>query len=1239
MLKRFVSVTAVLALLALAVAAQAASLVYGTLRQEIKAGVLGTNLNPAPFYIMDAVVDLKPMGWQFMNPLAPGGAEKVDAAYWNVGLDEDFTDYDVLLLPVSGTFPFDPDLNERLRKFVDAGGTLWIEHENANTFALGDFFIGDIGFGGGTSAPVLVVGTHPLLSRPFTLTWQDVNNLGTGNSGTFGLRTVTNAALNDLPNKNYFFSIVSSGSNSVVSAAQYGSGHIVITAESVSAGMVTAGGDGVLLISPEDLKFAYNIVNWGSEHTTFHKDPRHSGYSFSRIGGSTEKLWTYWSPGDNYSSPAMLDDMIFYVDGANVLHAFDMSFSKDRDNDGFPDDGTAAYRDQSKGAPYDEIWRVDLTQTASSPTAAYVPVGGVAVPAVFVTLVNGEARAYKAVDGSSVTLATTSGETFHPFAGSDISAPTYVDGTLYWGDGQGYLHGRDLLAYPNGAWYSPLVPSSTMGAASSPTIGYVWDEITGAVDQMVYLAHGGTASVPGEGVQGFPLRTYNEVLTTSAQDDGSGSATYQTRAGNNNTIKNDGTWKVYYVDESGTMLDAQTVTTVSLSGSSFTVGINNFVRGRPIIADYTIDTGDPNYRSRSTLDIKVAAGDSGEGVIGTPALGRNDVLYFGTSNKSLYAMSESGRRSTRALVRWRWYLDDPGVPSGIRACTPVGSPAVAEDMVYFAVSGADIGYILALKSDPLFTLSVGSPIDQTKPVTVLQRDSMNPGMEPIPITGVPESDSDEQAATYIPFMVDYQRGRINFYNFRSGADPSTDLSASQDVIVRFTPTAGGAEVEQVHPAFSTLSTYSGDTWNNLAWYMPLPAPTSSPVVMGDVLYVGCVNGDLVSLNLSNLNSQGAMNPSNTDPKYIHAADISGNPIHSTVAGSNGMLAVSTQEGLVVLHNPVTLVAEASRVAEIDSSGSPVWSCDGTVSWAQTADASGKAYYTQVVTPFNRPAAAHRAPSGGIVVADSGNNRVAWIDQGGNLLREVTGFSDPDGLLPVGEPLTLSAPNDVQVWEEVDDSGYPAYHYLITDSGNNRVVEVASVYDSGAGAYRNQLVWTTGKGKYRYVSAKRLLQDTDDFVYAVISNLGANDVQGGTILRIRYVRGTVASSASPYTMPSGITLHGPIVFDRQFRNTDRTDYEDLIVDSTAIYVVRNFGSDPVSTYTAENHRDITGHAFYPSYAQLLPNGNVLVANKATGSATGTGEVFELTWNTSQNRFDVVWSALNAHQPSSAESVAY
>jgi len=110
----------------------------------------------------------------------------------------------------------------------------------------------------------------------------------------------------------------------------------------------------------------------------------------------------------------------------------------------------------------------------------------------------------------------------------------------------------------------------------------------------------------------------------------------------------------------------------------------------------------------------------------------------------------------------------------------------------------------------------------------------------------------------------------------------------------------------------------------------------------------------------------------------------------------------------------------------------------------------------------------------------------------------------------------------------------------------------------------------------------------------------------------------------------------------------TDYTDLTLDANGIHVVvYSSKGQEIRDFTAADY----GKPFSPSYAQILPNGNILVTNKAIGNGIA-GELFELKWEwdagKNANVYHVVWPAASVifgsnsfglRQPSSAERQVY
>src|SRR5262249_55777592 len=98
-------------------------------------------------------------------------------AYWEVNIDtmsaEDLQGYDLLYMTShKANIAFGSELLAKLRRFVDGGGTLWIENCGTMTFSATSPFMLDIGMssaGGGGYGAVAASPNHPLLSYPFVL--------------------------------------------------------------------------------------------------------------------------------------------------------------------------------------------------------------------------------------------------------------------------------------------------------------------------------------------------------------------------------------------------------------------------------------------------------------------------------------------------------------------------------------------------------------------------------------------------------------------------------------------------------------------------------------------------------------------------------------------------------------------------------------------------------------------------------------------------------------------------------------------------------------------------------------------------------------------------------------------------------------------------------------------------------------------------------------------------------------
>lgn len=412
-----------------------------------------SNTEPYVFYAMDKANDLKPAGLEFVNPLAPtsltldaynrwrnrvpnGGTDRAFvnttsesavfqvgqpvaknmAAYWEVNLDglsaQTLQQFDVVYIPLHGgrdprasngpgslrRVKFTPTERELLRRYVDGGGTVWLENagEIKDAFAqspgeLAESFFMWLNTVDGPLNPSnvsIVSAHHPLVNYPYQFTQQDAYSLGlynptsaafTGYATRGGSRPLNVAAL----------PIINKGGLTTVWASDYGAGHVMVTSATVggdinnyllsgnangSAGSSVVGandgavsGDNLGNIPAADMKLAYNMVSWISSVPTPGSNQRRTGSTTDNIGSI---LGLKWSPipitGANPIEPAtvangnpgsgatMYKGMAFWVDGNNWMHAYNVNPGLSlNSNSNVPDGGIT---DFAYGASYDQIW-------------------------------------------------------------------------------------------------------------------------------------------------------------------------------------------------------------------------------------------------------------------------------------------------------------------------------------------------------------------------------------------------------------------------------------------------------------------------------------------------------------------------------------------------------------------------------------------------------------------------------------------------------------------------------------------------------------------------------------------------------------------------------------------------------------------------------------------------------------------------------------------------------------------
>ena len=576
---------AAIVLAALAAPVDAQAFLYAGKRKHINCGVVWTEVNPVDrstpplnqsvtagldasgypvasggvgdlFYLLDMRTDLKPPGWSFDNPMAPGGPatglSKANPVYWQVDLQSasDLSRMHVLYLPAHGTLKLSLQDREKLRRFVDGGGVLWIDNGGAGGQLDFDdtFFILNFKFLGVTGSDFPFSRHHPLLTLPFWLNDWDIANLG-ANPGSavcipgYDPGAVGGwAAVSEQPiSFDVLYPVVgnTNGSGKPSAAANaYGSGRVVATSTYAGRGCY---------FGAASLKFAYNVVAWSSSWTHLRKDPRHSGASIDTVGGT--KLLEVWSlpvPATGGGSdsatgyaPVIYKNIVFYSAGS-TLYALDLVPQEDLDHDGNPDDGFPGVGSMTDDGQ-DVVWTFPspggILSAPSIVTAQDPKNPGASIEVVLVAAASGDVYMLPAFPVEPPGRFVQDPAKIAPFLTWNTGSPNpnpgpplYVNGWLFatGGDGRLYAYNPSLEnwgAAKNETVYATwCVPTDSPGLVegsaeprTGPSFGYVTSDSSGATVGMVYWFAGPwVTTVPVAGaeqndhVYGVPVQVCND---------------------------------------------------------------------------------------------------------------------------------------------------------------------------------------------------------------------------------------------------------------------------------------------------------------------------------------------------------------------------------------------------------------------------------------------------------------------------------------------------------------------------------------------------------------------------------------------------------------------------------------------------------------------------------------------------------------------------------------------------------
>ena len=1212
---------------------------YSFQQHVINAGVLvngtGPSADPSPylFYVLNNRPDVKPTDVTLINPLAPASASSSTAAYWEVQLntasDSQLSQYNVLYLRADG-ITFGPAINEKLRRFVDNGGQLIVEYGSASSVAVPGLFTGT-GAGSGSGGVVLpsvaapsTVLEHPIVSQPYFLTTPDLTGLGTP-TGSITLSAKSN---------NLFSPVLADGSGSVVSAAQIGAGQAVVS--TVNLGLRASVDSAATFVQTDlylapaaDLKLLANILAWPESHPNGNKTS-HGNASNPGLA-SFSPAWQVPVVGTTAPSGAAIwGNFVFVTDAAGTLHAFDAYPSENLTGGSTTDDGITDY---STGKSYDEIWNVSVGAGASAPTVAAFNNTNY----VFVEKNDGSVAAYNAVTGAAGPTLTppTSGSSFPGTA----PGPTYYDGRIYAGQANGTLDVYDLNEGALVTTEVPLNPNPSSGESvtGAPAVGTLANGDTSVIVAVVST---------NSNVYTVLLGARNEALkaypnTTAIQG-------YSINRRGHYVLDN------IFADTNANVVPS--LLAYDYNGVENTTTANNAAPPSPQDPLFTI-TNPSGYYTDWDMDFKSAIGTGTPGVpvnlsyisaspygeinsttatpssvtMSAPAIDRHsDFYYTETNGTNSYLIGvHNAPLYTLAHLKFRFLMPtSPVTDADGTNYAPligyhfVGAPVIDDQgNVYAAAINGTSATVLCFRGDQQVSAVYGTnnpgPVPDLTTATISQMDEG--GGADNTLQRGPDTPLGVSPVIYGQYLA--SPNSIEFYNFgKTGSlqQIAGDLTEPQPLLASDSTGA----TPPVQPATLYMHT-------NLAWYVspfPVQGPVTGITQVGTsvFLYDGTALYRLSTAPQVGAGKVVTLTPSEPAVTTLGTAPATGSPnVGGSVSVGGNVMVLNGLNSIRALTRQVTVIADSNRILGVDGDGAAVWAVDATTRTDLTTGAS-----TRVA--LSHPTALSQFSLNDYLVADTGNNRCVRFDSAGNVQWELTRFQDPNGLMASGQPLTLSQPSSVVTRTVADpdttNPGGSYVYYLIADSGNDRVLEVADRL-SATGAIVNGishvLTWISHTGDrdgrhYRYGNAAYYSNPTPPPGYSSVS-----------------IAATVTNTRLAPLTATGL---GPVSGDAPGGSIVVFNYPVMVqpfnanAPSDLVYTTAGFYSqDQSGTYTPYTIRN-------PRFLQL--NSSASATSPATGVpafdflyADDNG-AFDLTYNTAQKAFIAGPDRLQFTQNSSA-----
>lgn len=508
----------------------------------------GIPTNPAPHVWgqLDRMSGVKPPSWTFVNhraqtvltqtlrdrwltlntfyndgsvDLAPGNIgerlTKRDAPYWEVNLRDLTSDavasYDVLLLPLEGEVQLGTLEREKLRRFVDGGGVLWIDVAGTGAaFDLSNplpapFFVNA---GGGT---VFIDRGHPVLNNPNRLTPNEV--FGLFNAGGWA-EPFPNVVPNQAWASTDFDLMLPVVGNNVdrwrLGIGRIGDGLIMVTLNgaSLALGQSAANGNlvnnqtyrsGGITLSAAQVaaaKLIVNAITFGGQSSGDTRGSRHLNSIAPEIDAPL--LRRFDVPANVDAPPAHYNGRVFMLEGGRLV-CVDAKDNNDLDGDGNPDDGDP----DPIGSSADVLWETPRNPAPqSAPVCTEVRVGNTTRRIVLVATYgrggNSTVVEYDQEDGSVLNVyqaPATDGATLGPVGVPP--SPTIHEGLAFVTDtlstneyGRVWvidLRAGSVLNTANGP-FAVRRSARFLSVGGAATVGYVPIlDSSGGMDRVVYV--------------------------------------------------------------------------------------------------------------------------------------------------------------------------------------------------------------------------------------------------------------------------------------------------------------------------------------------------------------------------------------------------------------------------------------------------------------------------------------------------------------------------------------------------------------------------------------------------------------------------------------------------------------------------------------------------------------------------------------------------------------------------------